>query len=53
MQQGSDGIGSGLGVWWGYAQADSTIVGVVVAAVSLIAAVYLIRRVRERKIRRG
>jgi len=49
----SDGMGNAcnvLGAWWGYAEADAAVVGVLVAAVVLFAAVYVIRRLRGRKV---
>ncbi len=38
---------------WGYAEADATIVGIVVAAVVLFAAVYVITRVMKHRNRAG
>jgi hypothetical protein len=38
------------GAWWGYAEADSTLVGVLVVAIALLAVVYvLMRLVRDRR----
>jgi hypothetical protein len=32
------------GAWWGYAEADSTVVGVLVAAVAALAVIYVVTR---------
>jgi hypothetical protein len=36
---------SGLSAWGGYAQADPTLVGVLVAAIAIFAVVYVLKRV--------
>ncbi len=36
-----------LGSWWGYAEADPTIVGVLVAAIAVLAVGYVISRIRR------
>lgn len=38
-------LASTLASWAGYAQADPTLVGVVVAAIAIFAAVYVLKRV--------
>jgi hypothetical protein len=42
----------GLAAWWGLLEADPLLVGVVVAAIALFAAVYVVLRLR-RGSRRG
>ncbi|HUH03660.1 MAG TPA: hypothetical protein VML75_16810 [Kofleriaceae bacterium] len=37
------------GAWWGYAEGDATIVGLVVAAVAIFAIVYVVSRVRKKR----
>lgn len=37
------------GAWWGLAEADATIVGLVVAAIAVFAVVYVVQRVRGNK----
>ncbi len=46
MTAGSSAFGAGA--WGGLVQADSTVVGLVVAAVVVFAAVYLVMRLRGR-----
>jgi hypothetical protein len=42
------------GAWWGYAEADSTLAGVLVAAVAALAVIYVVMRwVRGRGARSG
>lgn len=38
-----------LNSWWGYAEADATIVGLVVAAIVVLAAVFVLGRVFRRR----
>lgn len=35
--------------WWGFAEADPTVVGIVVAAVGALALVYLVMRLSARR----
>jgi hypothetical protein len=37
------------GAWWGYAEGDATIVGIVVAAVAIFAIAYVVSRARKKR----
>jgi hypothetical protein len=41
-----DDTGLALGELWGYAEADATIVGIVVAAIAIFAIAYVVGRLR-------